>query len=627
MVIFEEGRTKYSILLPQKAGECLAYAAKELQKFIKAVSGVQIPICREGHTPAPEKVISLGQTKRAEQAKIAPCAEGRKKDTFRILGSGEDIFIIGNRDRGTLYGVYEFLERYLGIRFVTRDCTHIPHMARLEIEPPAILEEPAFAMRSYWTKDTQDYPAFAARMRSVTVWNFAPEKYGGSLYTDYYADGHNVLLLTEAEKNFEAHPECFAMIGGERTKLDICWTSGIKDDGTLDESQEISAAKLLIEGIKARILEQKYGPETQYFIIMQEDSRNNICTCPRCQKIYEKYGKRHSAQIIRMLNVVAREIGKWSKETQGGKEFKFITTAYMYSEFPPVTQGQDGSFVRADDQIVPDKNVYIQLASVNNDNKCYSIDDARQTKEWKSVLGGWRSLTDNLLLYEYTTNFNNYLWYHPNLRALAGNIRYMKEHFSDALITFEAGEMFDGLWQAELRTYVFQKLMWNPQLSPEPLIEEFCRLYYGKYAETVLGYIGAMEARLDRLEEEQGASFHMLCADHEKVRTLNYKNFPAEFLQDWVKKLENARESAAKDGSLTKRERKILHKRLTNVLCTPKMMLHYNYNEYFGNFAHNPPAVRAQKLKEKNDFLISFAKDMREIDCLDYLINYFSYIC
>lgn len=42
-----------------------------------------------------------------------------------VIGDG-NIAIAGGHPRGTLYGVYAFLEKYLGVRFLTRDHTFVP---------------------------------------------------------------------------------------------------------------------------------------------------------------------------------------------------------------------------------------------------------------------------------------------------------------------------------------------------------------------------------------------------------------------------------------------------------------------------------------------------------------------
>ena len=47
-------------------------------------------------------------------------------EDLRIVIRDGNIAIAGGRPRGTLYGVYTFLEDYLGVRFLTVDHTHVP---------------------------------------------------------------------------------------------------------------------------------------------------------------------------------------------------------------------------------------------------------------------------------------------------------------------------------------------------------------------------------------------------------------------------------------------------------------------------------------------------------------------
>lgn len=621
MIIFQSNNTEYKILIPNKPTQCMRYASEELKKYIFKASGIRMEVVREPQEAG--KYISIGETEMYKNSGLNVDFSTFNQDGFVIKSEKDTIYIVGARERATLYGVYDFLEKFLGIRFVTTDCTHIPKMEELVLDNVDIKEIPAFFMRSYWTTDTQKDYAFAARKRAVAVWNNASQKYGGSMYDDYQNDGHNVLKLTKAGENFHKNPECFALIKNKRKALDICWTNGVTDDGKLDETKEVSTAKLLIQSIKERILK---NPSITYHAIKQEDSRHNICRCPRCKAVWEKYGKKDSAQIIRMLNVVADEIQKWSDENMGGKTYKIVTVAYFYSEVPPVERDKNGGFYTIDDQVRPHKNLYFELASCFDLNKVYPIDDVRQSDKWKFILGGWTYLTKNIFLYEYTTNFNNYFWYHPNLYTLKKNIKYMLENYNNIFITYEGGESIPKLWQAELRTYVYQTLMWNPDLDEKDLIEEYLSLYYGKYAYAVKHLIQTMEDHLSVLRKEQGGRLVMWTADHLKKHYLNYENWPLEMLLDQIKVLETARKEALKDDTLTRKEQKTMYNRLTKVLCTPKMMLFYNYNEY-ANYYQQIGQSGSEiwvGLQDKNRFLADFFKDMEKVQELGYVVHVLS---
>ena len=47
-------------------------------------------------------------------------------EDLRVVIRDGNIVIAGGRPRGTLYGVYTFLEDYFDVRFLTADHTHVP---------------------------------------------------------------------------------------------------------------------------------------------------------------------------------------------------------------------------------------------------------------------------------------------------------------------------------------------------------------------------------------------------------------------------------------------------------------------------------------------------------------------
>jgi hypothetical protein len=57
-------------------------------------------------------------------------------EDLRIIIRRDNVAIAGGRPRGTLYGVYTFLEDYVGVRFLTPNHTHVP-----AIEAQHVLEE------------------------------------------------------------------------------------------------------------------------------------------------------------------------------------------------------------------------------------------------------------------------------------------------------------------------------------------------------------------------------------------------------------------------------------------------------------------------------------------------------
>ena len=100
-------------------------------------------------------------------------------EDFRIVIQNNTIVIAGGKPRGTLYGVYTFLETWLGVRFLTADHTHVPPLDREKpIGPEDRFYHPSLTMRTSSYAETRRDPIFAARMRVNTV--PGPEKLGGT---------------------------------------------------------------------------------------------------------------------------------------------------------------------------------------------------------------------------------------------------------------------------------------------------------------------------------------------------------------------------------------------------------------------------------------------------------------
>lgn len=126
MQIVEKRKALATIVTPESATLREAFAAAELQKYIRTITGAVLPVAC-GY--ADGNVILIGGPERnrlAEQyisrerfLQAVPGLEGMLiktvgNDALLIAGSSGDS---NEKERGTVYAVYEFLERYLGCSF------------------------------------------------------------------------------------------------------------------------------------------------------------------------------------------------------------------------------------------------------------------------------------------------------------------------------------------------------------------------------------------------------------------------------------------------------------------------------------------------------------------------------
>ena len=104
----------YRIVLPKTADAATTNAANELSAYLEKITGVTVPTVTD-ETPAQEHEIIVGIARDAEDV-ISDIA-GLGEDGFVIYTHGDKLYLLGACGRGTLYAVYEFLEKYAGCRF------------------------------------------------------------------------------------------------------------------------------------------------------------------------------------------------------------------------------------------------------------------------------------------------------------------------------------------------------------------------------------------------------------------------------------------------------------------------------------------------------------------------------
>ena len=94
------------IVVPEQSGPVEKYAAGELVKYIKKMTGQSLAVVKEGEDKPEGRAIILGRTK--ENLK-AHNPDSWPIDTIYIGYGKGDIAIIGQGDQGTLFAAYEFL--------------------------------------------------------------------------------------------------------------------------------------------------------------------------------------------------------------------------------------------------------------------------------------------------------------------------------------------------------------------------------------------------------------------------------------------------------------------------------------------------------------------------------------
>ena len=441
ITIAQGGKTSYAIIVPDDAIPAERTAASELVDYLEQISGAKLEIRDESKAPAGAATIYVGPGKRAKALAAGVAWDQLGHDGIVMKTVGNDLVLAGGRPRGTLYAVYQFLEEFQHVRWWTSQETDVPKSDR--VTAPAALDRvyvPKIRYREVYNHDAMRRDSHFAACLKLNGQHMTMGREFGGHYT-LIGWCHTFYHLLPPGEFFDKHPEWYSLQKGKREP----------GGGQLCLSNDAMRAKLT-----ERVLERvRKNPDAGMISVSQNDC-HGACQCEPCQKNVQEEGS-EAGPLIRFVNAVAADVAKEYPD------FLVETLAYQYTRKPPK-------------KTKPSKNVLVRLCSIECDfshplsapsNKTFA-DDLRQ----------WAAISPKLFIWNYVTNFSNYLIPHPNFEPIAEDVRLFSE--SNVIGVFQQGDAFNGLAgdMLPLRTWVHAKIMWDPKQDPRRLRDEFLNGYF-----------------------------------------------------------------------------------------------------------------------------------------------------
>jgi len=451
----------WTIVIEDEAIPSEHYAAEEFQSIFVQATGFKLPIAN--NPPKLTNNIFIGHGRAMTESNVGFSTENLGDEDLHIRITKENIAIAGGRPRGTLYGVYEFVERYLGVRFLTYDHTYIPKVKnKLTIPCESYIYRPTFSFRWSYYGENKAHPEFAARLRINTVTH--DDRLGGM--TTQRLISHSLNRQLPVAKYSKEHPEYFALVKGER-KLKM-WGGGPQPCVINSNVMDIVTEAVL------RQLEE--NPHLTNISVSQNDN-DAYCHCDACEAINQREGSPMGAHLA-FVNKIADRVAEKYPDVKVG------TLAYWYTRKPPKT-------------IKPHDNVQIQLANI----ECctlHPIDDpdCPKNKSFYEDFMGWDKISNQIYVWTYVTNFRYYDLPFPNLRAIGQNIKFFAKHNVKGIFMQSNGGGTSGE-MSDLRNYIISRCLWNPELDGWEQVKVFCRLHYGKAAPVILAYLTMLHDYVD----------------------------------------------------------------------------------------------------------------------------------
>ena len=286
--LVRNGISHYTIIISQNGCEQEKRAAILMQKYVKGISGCELPVDRE--VKGNGKGIFIRET------------NGLPYDGYRVKSQADGSIIIeGGRRKGCVYGVVTILERYLGCHVYSPTFKVVPKCKDVMLP---VLNVADSSVNNY--RIVNYFSSAYAEDEDLLDWN--------RLSRNYLFASHSFDQLVPWETYFETHPEYYAFRDGIRMPTQLCLTNP-------------EVFKIVVVNLRKSMAA---NPGQVYWSVAQNDY-GNPCQCEKCLKI-EQEERSQSGPIIRFVNTVAKEFpGKM-----------ICTYAYNYSQSPPaVTKPAD----------------------------------------------------------------------------------------------------------------------------------------------------------------------------------------------------------------------------------------------------------------------------------------------
>ena len=221
--LVRDGQPAAGVVLGEQASAQLKGAVKVLIACVAESTGAALPVATE--PPEQGTILFVGPSSAVEALGIGV---GELDDDGYVIAFPDErsVVILGPTDWGTEYGVYEFLERYVGVRWLMpgADGTDVPKRETITVPRESLRHEPAFFSRLF----------SGLRGRAQDEWARRNRMHGRVSFH------HNLLHLFPPETYTKTHPEFFPMHKDERylppTNSTHRWQPCFTATGIVDEA-------------------------------------------------------------------------------------------------------------------------------------------------------------------------------------------------------------------------------------------------------------------------------------------------------------------------------------------------------------------------------------------------------
>jgi len=462
LLLAQGGRARAQIQIAPDASVPLKSTAVELADYLERITGATFEVTSA--RPAGARIV-LGRLDQFPDLKLTGELKDMNDEAFLIRTDGNALLLLGKSDVAASHAAFAFLED-LGCRwfFPTPEWEIVPRVAELTVQADR-RDAPQMIVRGMWYGTMNGYMVENHLLRDWNRRNRVPRS--------QVVTSHSWIGL-DPKKDFEEHPEYFALVKGKRKASKPCYSHPDVVRRAIDY-----ALKRAEEGAKSVTVSAPDGLD--------------FCECERCYAVYQGglpfvdklalFARRPdgtlvcatSETIFRMTNEVARAVRARYPDVLIG------VMAYSGYSHPPSFDFEP--------------NVYVQITT--------SYRRTPMTLEEQIEAFGRKAR--QIGLYDY---YHIAVWY--GFRPDKGiKIARLKER-----MPYYIRNNVRGIWAESTNNwaaagpdfYVAHKLMWNPDADADALYRDFLVKCFGRAFEPMKRYYDRWEAATEMNEASLGAA-------------------------------------------------------------------------------------------------------------------------
>lgn len=423
--LVRDGAPQAKIVVAADASDQVKAAAATLADYLKQSSGAVLPVVGEsklGEQPAGQ-VILIGQTLRWPVS----FAEGFDDDGFIIAARGKAISICGPSDFGTEFGVYDFLERYVGVRWLMPGAngTDVPQKATIAVPEGKVQDQPVFFSRLF----------SGLRGDTQAQWGLHNKMHGRVQFH------HHLIVLFPPETYTKTHPEFFPMKDGKTRYLP-------ETNSTHGWQPCFTAPGLVDEAVRNICQYFKDNPKETSYSLGTNDS-SGYCRCPNCLARIDPNKKNflgmtdYSDLYYDWCNQVIEGVLKQYPDKWFG------CLAYSEVAAPP-------THVKVNPRLIP-YMTYDRMKWI----------DPQVEAAGHEATEAWAKMSPSLGWYDYIYGspycLPRVFFHHSQQYLQYGQQHGVKAHYA---------EIYPN-WGEGPKPYLFMKLWWNPNQNVDKLLAEW----------------------------------------------------------------------------------------------------------------------------------------------------------